>query len=89
MIRFINLTGQILIDDDEPHFAWFDTVRNEFIEFNQAQEWHTWGEFSVDLLKDRKVLTHSYYDIQETLKRFGKLYRGNNPKTHPTKTSPS
>ena len=58
MIRFINLTGQILIDESdpnwlrsqpEPHFAWFDTVKNEFMIFNGKQEWNFWEAFEQDL----------------------------------------
>ena len=50
MIRFINLTGQIFIDDDEPHFAWYNTITDEFMEFNSSQDWHSWDEFEEDLL---------------------------------------
>ena len=50
MIRFINLTGQIFIDDPEVHFAWFDTITNEFMSFNHSQDWHTWKEFEEDLI---------------------------------------
>ena len=49
MIRFINLTGQIFIDDDEPHFAWFDTITSRFMTFDDSQDWNTWKEFEQDL----------------------------------------
>ncbi len=49
MIRFINLTGQIFIDDPEVHFAWYDTILSEFMEFDGSQDWNTWKEFEQDL----------------------------------------
>ena len=85
MIRFINLTGQIFIDDDEPHFAWFNTITSEFVKFNSSQDWHTWKEFKEDFLTDLKVLQYSFYDVQEELRRFKKLYQF---KTSPTDSDP-
>ena len=81
MIRFINLTGQILIDDDEPHFAWFDTITDEFMGFNGSQDWHTWDEFKEDFLTDSKVLQYPLCNIYEELKRFKRLFQF---KTSPT-----
>jgi len=82
MIRFINLTGQILIDDDEPHFAWFDTISNKFLILYGNQEWHSWEEFELDLTTYLKTTSNR----DKKIKRFKKLYQF---KTHPTKTSPS
>ena len=48
MIRFINLTGQIFIDDDDPYFAWYDTVIDEFMTFSDCQVWDSWGDFVKD-----------------------------------------
>ena len=72
MIRFINLTGQILIDDPEIHFAWFDTVTDEFITFCGCQDWNTWKEFKQDLMLHHSKLGTK--DIQKIISRFQRLY---------------
>ena len=100
MIRFINLTGQILIDDDEPHFAWFDTITNEFKKFNDSQDWHSWDEFEEDLIIDIKKHRSSLYipgktphddelykkQLEERIERFERLFQF---KTSPTNSDPS
>jgi len=48
MIRFIDLTDQIL--EDEFCFAWFNTVTDTFIELGSEQVWHSWNEFEKDYL---------------------------------------
>jgi hypothetical protein len=78
MIRFINLTGQIFIDDPEPHFAWFDTITSEFKIFNGSQEWNSWEAFEQDLL----VYLKQYPGYQKELtERFQRLYQFKN---HPS-----
>jgi len=73
MIRFINLTGQILIDDPEVYFAWFDTIVSRFMEFNDSQYWNTWKEFEQDLtLHYRKY--YAGRGIPEITTRFRNLY---------------
>ncbi len=47
MIRFINLTGQILMGND-PYFAWFDTITGTFMTFSGFQAWDCWGDFVKD-----------------------------------------
>ena len=84
MIRFINLTGQIFIDD-EPHFAWFDTITDEFMEFNDSQDWHTWDEFVDDLTEYLKRAYVSKKVATEILERFQRLYQF---KTSPTDSDP-
>jgi len=99
MIRFINLTGQILIDDPEVNFAWFDTITDEFITFCGCQDWNTWKEFEQDLVLhySRKVLELDTKDIQKMISRFKRLYpptvlfmegykEPEEPKNHPTTT---
>ena len=44
MIRFIDLRGQITADR-EPHFAFFDTVRDRFLDINSEQDWHSIEDF--------------------------------------------
>ena len=46
MIRFINLTNQII--KDEFNFAWYDTVRDEFIKVADSQVWDSWEDFKED-----------------------------------------
>lgn len=60
MIRFIDLRGQIndaTVDDDhplgldqqEPMFAFYDTVGDTFVYFNQTCVWRTRDEFLDDV----------------------------------------
>lgn len=44
MIRFIDLRGQILMGD-EPHFAFYDTVRDRFMDFGGEQDWNSLDDF--------------------------------------------
>ncbi len=84
MIRFINLTGQIFIDDPEVNFAWYDTVTSEFMEFNSSQDWNTWKEFEQDLtiyLKEKRSTLYvsednEWYKQREdkVVSRFKQLY---------------
>lgn len=48
MIRFIDLTNQIYPADPTHIFAWYDTVRSEFLGFMGFQVWDSWKEFSDD-----------------------------------------
>jgi len=100
MIRFINLTSQILIDDDELHFAWFDTVIDEFMTFNSSQEWHTWNEFVDDLtiyLKEHRAkgsppIDDKFHEKRnaEILERFRRLYQFDKAvRSRPTNSDPS
>lgn len=43
MIRYVHIGDQILEDRDQ--FAWFDTVIDEFIEFNNETVFNSWDEF--------------------------------------------
>lgn len=52
MIRFIDLTGQIYLDDEEKCFAFFDTVRDKFCEFSGCQQWDSIEEFKNDYTGD-------------------------------------
>jgi|GEM_PF-2334607 len=53
MIRFIDLTGQIYLDDNEGSFAFYDTVRDKFYEFSGCQLWDTIDEFKNDYTGDQ------------------------------------
>ena len=86
MIRFINLTGQIFIDDDEPHFAWFDTIVSQFMSFNDSQEWHSWNDFVDDLTIELRRKLISPVEAAKALLRYGKLFQFKN---HPTNSDPS
>ena len=45
MIRFIDIGNQI--DEGVPHFAWYDTIRNEFIEVGGSYIFYSWKEFEI------------------------------------------
>lgn len=48
MIRFINLTNQIIQGVKE--FAFFDTVTDKFVEFSGSQTWITIEDFKQDYI---------------------------------------
>lgn len=74
MIRFINLTGQMSLDDDDFQFAWYDTIVDRFLEYNGNQTWFYSKDFETDLLADLRR-THTKENIQdEMLGRFRALY---------------
>ena len=52
MIRFIDLTGQVLLDSDDPHFAFFNTVPDRFCTVGEEQEWNSLGDFLGALNSD-------------------------------------
>ena len=43
MLRFVKIGGQIIEGDKS--FAYFDTVRDRFIEFNDCQVFESWEDF--------------------------------------------
>ena len=52
MIRFIDLRGQIFLDDPSPYFAFYDTVHDRFLmDVDGAQAWESFEEF-----KDRQFI---------------------------------
>lgn len=48
MIRFIDLTGQIYLDDVKKSFAFFDTTTDKFLEFSGNQYWDNEEDFKND-----------------------------------------
>ena len=50
MIRLIDLTGQITCDETDKTFlfAWFNTVTDTFMNFNDSQIWYSWENFELD-----------------------------------------
>ena len=66
MIRFIDLGDQITCDGCH-QFAFFDTIRDKFIEFDDYCTWSSWEEFE------------ECYDYDDTsfpnnLERFRRLF---------------
>ena len=63
MIRFIDLTNQIMIpyDDNEIYreFAFFNTVNDRFCQFDGEQTWHTLKDFVEYFITDKN---NPYYD---------------------------
>jgi hypothetical protein len=73
MIRFIDLGEQIGGIDDTHfcrHFAWYDTVYDEFVGHDQQFVWETWKEFE-EFLSFYKTKIPRY---SEKLKRFRSLF---------------
>lgn len=66
MIRFINLTGQITLDDNDFYFAWYNTINSKFMSFDDQQIFCCWASF-VSAFNEEE----SPYD---ELKRFEGLY---------------
>ena len=46
MIRFVYIGDQIV--EGGTDFAWFDTVRDRFVEFNGTHAWDSWSDFVDD-----------------------------------------
>ncbi len=57
MIRFINLKGQIYLED-EPCFAFYNTITDEFITLIGNQTWDDWKEFEKDYYSSN--ITHNW-----------------------------
>ena len=76
MIRFFNLTGQIELDD-ELQFAWYDTIKSEFLSLDGAQTWDSWKEFQRELVMWMIAGKTPEAMQNEMLTRFRKLF----PKT--------
>ena len=56
MIRFIDLTNQIMIPADNEiyhEFAFFNTVNDKFVEFCGEQTWHEPKDFINDFAMDK------------------------------------
>ncbi len=68
MIRFVYIGSQIV--DNSTDFAWFNTVTDQFIEFNGTHVWADWDEFEGD-----------YTDKGVELSRFKRLYQDSPPDT--------
>ena len=72
MIRYIDLKDQRC--EDYPEFAWFDTVRDEFIEFNGSQTWRCWDDFERDFKGTDGWSNLSGYSWSTELERFRGLF---------------
>lgn len=80
MIRFIEIGDQI--DDEAHHFAWYDTVGEQFKTFYENQIWENWYQFLNDYIHDEKYDENNYY-CKEEINRYRSLYDGNRPPTDP------
>lgn len=68
MIRFINLTDQIIQNTHE--FAFYDTVIDKFVEFNGSQNWDCLEDFVDDFNVDGRTEFMRYYNLMpEQLKK--------------------
>ena len=73
MIRFIDLTDQIV--EDEYRFAWFDTVTDTFVEIGENYVWDTLWGFINDYHNDKAY-------SKPTLERFLGLYPKSEPRVY-------
>lgn len=48
MKRFIDLTGQIDLDDERRSFAWYDTINCQFELHGTSETWDSWEDFAED-----------------------------------------
>lgn len=48
MKRFIDLSGQLTLEEDDRYFAWFDTGTDRFETHGGNQTWENWREFESD-----------------------------------------
>lgn len=52
MIRFIDLTGQMYLDDEKISFAFYDTITSKFCQFSGNQYWDNIEDFKNDYKGD-------------------------------------
>jgi hypothetical protein len=54
MIRFVDLGNQLNMNETAGprYFAWYDTVRDHFLDFDGEQTFNTWAEFEPVCPKD-------------------------------------
>jgi hypothetical protein len=82
VIRYVDLGDQIVEGFRE--FAWYDTVKEEFLNLDGTQTWNNWREFQAELVM-WMVKGKTPEEMQnEMLLRFRKLF----PKL-PKQTSPA
>lgn len=85
MIRYIDLSEQL--EEEQPCFAWFNTISWTFEKYGGIQVWESFKEFESDLLSDLRRV-HTKEDIQdEMLSRFRNLYPAT--QTSPAQNEPS
>jgi len=75
MIRYVDLTGQLTLEDDEFYFAWYDTITDQFLSFAGQQTFSSWDDFMEafkEYVRDEGP-THGYRDLS----RFYGLYSRN------------
>ena len=72
MIRFIDLTGQII--DGETDFAWYDTVTDKFLSFSGNQTWNSWDDFVTDYNPDETFPLSRFRDLFRTSLTYKKLH---------------
>lgn len=76
MIRFIDLGEQIGIPGIK-HFAWWDTITDEFLEFSTSLIWETWDQFEADYrfsFPTTEKILKGYIPNPERLARFKRLF---------------
>jgi len=77
MIRYIDIGDQIM--EDSSQFAWWNTVQDEFIKFNEDYVWDTWRDFEESFWAEVEFREGCSVDItirepEGYLARFEQLY---------------
>ena len=72
MIRICNLSGQITLENDDIWFAFFDTISDRFLVFDDTQVWAKWEEFETDY--NFELNTYMTDPSTRPIERFKSLY---------------
>ncbi len=72
MLRFIDLTGQVFLDDTFC-FAWFCTVTDTFLTLDGTQMWMDWQEFEEDWNEEKE---EGKYELERFVGLFPKDKEG-------------
>lgn len=87
MIRYIDLSDQIVEGFRE--FAWYDTVKERFLDLDGTQTWNNWKEFQSELVMWMVAGKTPEAMQNEMLMRFRKLFPKPPRQTSPAQSEPS
>jgi len=72
MVRFIDIGDQITLNEGDGQFAWWNTIVDVFMDFNDNQVWDNWLDFCHDYGQDNPWGKRMY-----PLERFERLLKKN------------
>jgi len=76
MIRFVPIPASADVIFETRCFAWFDTITDHFLTFNDDQVWENWKQFEDDFFT---IPGNRGRDKQQPLSRFRNLYPKDRP----------